>query len=321
VLTACDVLGIGECSLDEIARVEAAPALGGKARMRERRRLAGGQIASAVLGCARLGYRAALVSSVGADADAEIALAGLQEAGVDLSGVRRVASAATRSAWIWVEAGSGERTVLWQRDAALALGEDAIAREDVERARLVLVDATDLALSLRAASLARASGRPCVVDADAPADGVAALLALASHPVIPESLAVALFGGAVAAVRRLAEAGAALPIVTCGRGGAVAWIGGEALALPAFAISAVDATGAGDAFHAGVAHGVLAGLSPGEVVRVAHAVAACACLAHGAQAGLPNRAALAAFLASPPPPAPLHASGARAPAATPPRAR
>jgi sulfofructose kinase len=302
-----DVLGIGECSLDEVAHLAGALRPGGKARVRERRRLAGGQVASAVLGCARLGRTAALVASVGGDAEAELALAPLREAGVDLSRVRRVPGAATRSAWIWVEPASGERTVLWQRDERLALGPDAVPPGDIAQARLLLVDATDLALSQQAAERARAIGRPCVVDADSPQPGIERLLAAASHPVIPETLARLLFGDLEAAVRELARAGAKMPVVTRGRGGSVAWLDGEVVATPAFAVTAIDTTGAGDAFHAGIAHGLLEGLAGRTLMRTAHAVAACVCRAMGAQAGLPTRAELAAFLANPPPSAPLRA--------------
>jgi sulfofructose kinase len=295
-----DVLGIGECSLDEVALVDAAVKPGGKLRMRGRQRLAGGQIASALLGCARLGRSTALVSSVGDDAEAELALAPLRDAGVDLSRVRRVPGAATRSAWIWVDAASGERTVLWQRDERLILDSEEISGEDVARARLLLLDATDVALSQHAADLSRALGRPCVVDADAPEAGIERLLASASHPVIPETLAIALFGSAESATRELARAGAELPVVTRGRDGAVAWLEGEVATSPAFAIAAIDTTGAGDAFHAGIAHGLLGGLGGRDLLRMAHAVAACACRARGAQAGLPRPAELAAFLASAP---------------------
>jgi sugar/nucleoside kinase (ribokinase family) len=314
-----DVLGIGECSIDQIARVETAPPPGGKARILSRVRLPGGQIASALLACARLGRRAAFIGSVGSDPEAELALAPLREAGIDLTRVRIVAGAPTRSAWIWVEAGSGERTVLWERDPRLALGPEAVSGEDVALARALLVDATDLGASLRAAELARSLGRPCVVDADAPQPGLERLLALASHPVVAEPLARALFGDAERAVRELAAAGAAMPIVTRGRGGAVAWSDGAVAYVPAFAIDALDTTGAGDAFHAGVVHGVLDGLSGAPLLRVAHAVAACACSALGAQQGLPTREELAAFLADPPPCAPLRGSRAEAATLPPPR--
>lgn len=291
-----EVLGIGECSVDEVGRVDAAPASGGKARLHARKRLPGGQVATAILACARLGHRCALVSSVGADAEGGFALAPLAAAGVDLARVRRVPGVATRSAWIWVDERTGERTVLWQRDDGLALAADAVAREDVAAARVVLLDASDLALALRVADLAREHAIPCVLDADAPAPGIDALLAAVSHPVISEPLAVAVYGSAGAAIRLLAREGARLPVVTRGRAGALAWIDGRAVRSPAFPIDAVDTTGAGDAFHAGVAHGILTGLDAEATLRVAHAVAACACLAEGAQGGLPDRATLSAFL-------------------------
>jgi len=291
------VLGVGQCSLDEIALVDEAPAFGGKARMRERRQLPGGQIASALLGCARLGHRAALVSSTGDDAAADAALAPLRSAGIELASVRRIDAARTQSAWIWIDAARGERTVLWDRDERLALPEDAISRADVEGARVVLLDAGDLALALRVAALAREYGVPCVLDADTPARGIEKLLTTASHPVISESLARALYGTAEAAVCALARAGAALPVVTRGAAGAVAFHDGAVRPSAAFAIEPVDTTGAGDAFHAGVAHALLCGREGAELFRIAHAVAACACLALGAQAGLPTRAQLAAFLA------------------------
>lgn len=293
-----DVLGVGQCALDEIARVTAAPQPGGKARLHERAALPGGQIATATLACARLGHRAALVSSVGADAAGEAALAPLQQAGVDLSRVRRVAAARTQSAWIWVDA-QGERTVLWDRDERLSLPPDAVAARDVEHARVILLDAGDLPLAERVAALAHAARIPCVLDADTPAPGIDVLLARVFAPVISESLARELFGSAERAVRELARAGAALPVVTRGRAGAIAWLEGRVVESPAYAVTCVDTTGAGDAFHAGIAHALLSGLSGEPMLQVAHAIAACACLALGAQTGLPDAAQLRAFLAQP----------------------
>ncbi len=296
-----DVLGIGQCSLDEVALLDAAPAPGGKARVRASHRLPGGQIATALLGCARLGRSAAFASSVGEDEAAEAVLAPLRSAGVDLSRVRRVCGARTQRAWIWIEAASGERTVLWERDARLALPEDAVSATEVASARAVLLDAGDLELALRTAALARAAGIPCVLDADTPAPGIERLLVAVDYPAISESLAKALFGSAEAAVRSLARAGARIAVVTLGRRGALAASGAELLRSPAFAVAAVDTTGAGDAFHAGFVHGLLEGLALPELLEVSQALAACNCRALGAQGGLPTRAELTAFLASGPP--------------------
>jgi len=85
-----DLVGIGQCSIDHVCRVDGIPAVGGKAAMLGYELLPGGQIATALLAAARLGLRTAYVGSVGSDAIAEFVLAPLAAAGVDLAGVRRV---------------------------------------------------------------------------------------------------------------------------------------------------------------------------------------------------------------------------------------
>jgi sugar/nucleoside kinase (ribokinase family) len=303
----CDVLGVGQCSLDELLCVAAGPPPGGKARIHERHELPGGQIASALLGCVRLGLRASFVSSVGDDAAGAACLAPLRAAGVDLSAVRRVVGARSQRAVIWIDAQSGERTVLWERDAALALTPDALTPAVVAAARVLLLDAGDAALAEHAAGLARDAGIPCVLDADTPAPGVREVLGAVSHPVISQALAEVLYGSAERAVRGLAAEGAELAIVTLGRDGALAARGGETVHAPAFAIAPVDTTGAGDAFHAGVVLGLAQGLALPELLRTANAVAALNCRALGAQAGLPTRAELEAFLAAAAEPTPPRA--------------
>ncbi len=292
-----DVLAVGQTSFDQVALVDAAPPRGGKAIAREWLETSGGQIATAALACARLGLRCALVSSVGDDPAAERVLAPLAAAGIDVSRVRRVAGAPTQRALIWIERASGERTVLWRRDERLALPANAVAAADVHAARAVLLDAGDLPLALHVARLARAAGIPCILDADTPSEGIAELLGAVAYPVISQSLACALHGTPERAARALAAAGAEAAVVTLGREGAVVATASELFHSDAFGIEPRDTTGAGDAFHAGFVVGLLEGRPLRETVRFAHAVAACNCRALGAQAGLPTRAELEAFLA------------------------
>ena len=81
-----DVVGVGEISLDTVARVAHWPRVGDKAVVTTRSEHPGGQMATALLGCTRLGLRSALVGAVGDDAAAERALAGVVKAGIDVSG-------------------------------------------------------------------------------------------------------------------------------------------------------------------------------------------------------------------------------------------
>ncbi|MDO9108743.1 MAG: PfkB family carbohydrate kinase, partial [Coriobacteriia bacterium] len=74
--------------------------------------------------------------------------------------------------------------------------------------------------------------------------------------------------------RRLHDLGAKTVIVTAGEAGAF-WVQGSNEGhVPAFRVGVVNATGAGDAFSAGIAYSRLAGAPMGEAVRFASAIAA-----------------------------------------------
>lgn len=292
-----DVLGVGECSLDIWLRLDALPAPGGKAAASDWRELPGGQVATATLAAARLGLRTAYAGVVGDDAAAERVLAPLRVAGVELSRVRAVPGARTRTAVIAVERKSGERAVFGHRDPRLGAGRAALAALALDEARLLLLDGSDFAVALPLARQARARGVPVLLDLDAAAPEAEELLAFVDFPVVSQSFAERCYGSPVAALSRLAALGARLPVVTLGARGAVAWWEGEPLASPAFGVDVVDTTGAGDVFHGAFAWGLLEGLGVVPLLRVANGAAACACTGLGAQGALPDAKELRAFLA------------------------
>ena len=293
-----DLVGIGQCSIDHVCRVDGLPAVGGKAAMLGYELQPGGQVATALLAAARLGLKTAYVGSVGSDAIADFVLAPLAAAGVDLSGVRRVAGATTRLAVILVDRASGERTVLGHRDPRLCLTPADVPDARIERARCLLVDAEDPEASLAAAVVARRSGIPIVADVDAPGPGVEELLAAVDFPLVSRSFAetIARDGTIRGGLDRLVKRGARMAVATLGDLGCLARIGGREIAAPAFAIAPCDTTGAGDVFHAAFAWGLLEGLSGEPLLRSSNAAAAIACLGFGAQGNLPTRAELEAFL-------------------------
>jgi ribokinase len=95
---------------------------------------------------------------------------------------------------------------------------------------------------------------------------------------------------AAAAGRALRGRGVGTVIVTLGAEGSVACTARGEIRVPAFAVTAVDTTAAGDAFNGAVAAS-LAGRDPlPEALRFASAAAAIACTRRGAQPSLPARA-------------------------------
>ena len=298
---ATDVLGLGENSSDHVSLVEQWPVPGEKYEALEATTLPGGQVASALLACSRLGLRCAYLGAVGSDAAARVVLEPLGDAGIDLSGVQPVEGAATRSAQILVRASDGERSVLERRDPRLRLDTGRLDRRVIEQSSLLHLDVSDPAASTWAAAVAQAAGIPVVLDADRVVEGTEALLSHVDFPVVSEDFARA-WGGNDSAndgLSRLAEGKPRLAVVTRGARGALAWAAGERLESPALDVAVRDTTGAGDAFHAGLIWSLFQESGAVEALHTANAVAGLACTALGAQAGLPDEAALAAFLIRP----------------------
>lgn len=264
----------------------------------------GGQVATALLALARLGIRSAWAGALGDDAAGRAALAPLLAAGVDCRDARRVGGGLTRGALIRVDRASGEREVIPQRDPRVCLSPDQLVTGRIEAARALLVDAEDPAASLAAAGVAGAAGVPVVVDADRPAEGLAALLAHSDFSIVSRPLADFLGGGSARkGLLVLAAQARCAAVVTLGDEGAIAARHGsdEVIASPAFKVAARDTTGAGDAFHAGFILALIAGADLETTLRSANAVAALNCEALGAQGGLPDGERLAEFLGAHPP--------------------
>ena len=126
---AFDVVGLGLNSVDLIAVVAEYPASNSKQPLQRFARLPGGETATAMAVCARLGWRAAYVGSFGSDDLGALSRDSLTSEGVDISGSRTVAGATNQFAVVLVDARSGDRTVLWDRDAALSMLPADVPRE------------------------------------------------------------------------------------------------------------------------------------------------------------------------------------------------
>jgi sulfofructose kinase len=286
---------VGQNALDRVCRVDGPPAIGGKTVIREYAERPGGQVATAALAGARLGLRTAYAGTVGDDAAADRVLDPLRRAGIDVSGVKRVAGARTQLAIIWVDRGSGERSVLWYREPGLQLHPADLSRAAIESARALHLDAGDPEAAAWAAGVARAAGVAVFLDADTPDPEVLALLRQVDFPIVSREFAES-WGGGRSLPATLAELADGLLVVTLGAHGAIAHSGDGVIESPGFRVEAVDTTGAGDAFHGAFVWAVLDGWGAEAALRAANAAAAMNCRAEGAQGGLPTRAELEAFL-------------------------
>jgi sugar/nucleoside kinase (ribokinase family) len=248
--------------------------------------MGGGSAANTAAWLATTGSAVDLVAVVGRDSAGDERLAELTAAGVGCVHIRRSADAPTGS--IVVLAHGGDRSFLTDRGANLLLvpsDVDSVLSTSTRHLHLsgyVLLDASSQAAGRHALTAARGRGLTTSVDMASAEPlrrvgpstvlewvrGVDILLAN-----LEEARVLAGRSDPVAAARSL-NSYARTVVVKLGERGSVWSAGGAAVEAPAVpADSVVDATGAGDAFAAGLLSAWLNGSSPAQ------------CLAAGARLG------------------------------------
>lgn len=303
------IVVVGSSNTDMVVKAARIPApgetvLGGAFVM-----AAGGKGANQAVAAARLGAEVTLVARLGADPLGDEAIAGYQKDSILTDLIVRDPDRPTGVALILVDI-HGENSI------TVALGaNEALSPDDVERAadRIRAADAVVMQLEVplaaveQAAAIARAAGVPVILDpAPAPDGGLPeALLRNVTFLKPNESEAERLTGISVSdlasaerAARALQELGPRTVIITLGSQGAIVVDEAAVHHVPAYRVTAVDTTAAGDAFTGAFATAVGAGAALVEAVRRAAAAGALAATRMGAQPSLPTQAEWEAFIAN-----------------------
>jgi sulfofructose kinase len=286
----CDVVGIGLNAIDYLCTIPRFPVPGEKLWMTGFSRQGGGQVATALVALSRWGLKTMYVGNVGEDEHGVLSLSLLREEGIDVAFARTVPGAASQFAVILVQEDSGERTILWERDARIRIRPEDIPRDEIRRSRAVLLDGHDVPASVEAARVARAARVPVVLDAEKVQEGTEDLLFACDHIVAASSFVAQLLpdvepGAAVREIHRRFSPRTAT--VTLGPEGALGFDGRQTCRSRGIEVGAVDTTGAGDVFHAGFLFALLAGRTFPEILAFGNAAAALSCRKVGGRAGIP----------------------------------
>ena len=294
-----DVVGVGLNATDTLLLLPQFPAYGGKVPFDEEILSPGGQVASALATCARLGLRAKYIGTVGDDERGRVQMESLRETGINLDHVQVRKGCANQSAYILIDRTTGERTVLWRRPEALRLAPEEIAPEQITCARLLHIDGHDTPAVARAAEIARGAAIPVTVDVDTIYPGFEQVL-----PNVDYLLASAEFPGrwtgerdpfqALERIQR--EYGMRCAGMTLGAFGALARMEGRFFYSPGFVVNCVDTTGAGDVFHGAFCYAVIERLGMEETLDFSNAMAALNCTALGARGGIGTAAEARALM-------------------------
>ena len=301
-----DVLVIGGANFDYSITTEALPKPGETVVGKELLEAPGGKGANQAVASRRLGARVAFVARVGSDDRGREILARLGDEEVDTSRCHMDRSAQTGVALIVVGA-DGEKTIVTAPGANHRLTPDDIDHADplFVRAKVVLLQLeAGLSPALAAARRAKESKAKVVLDAAPPHAHAEQLVELCDVVRANSAEAQALVGIEVTSkdsARRAATAirdlGAGAAFVSAPDGDVLVYEDGEQW-YPRQPVDAVDATGAGDAFAAGIAVGLAEGRSLVEAGWIGCAAAALATTKLGAQDSLPRRADVDRFIAS-----------------------
>ena len=284
-----DVVGVGLNATDTLLILPSFPAYAGKLAYEDEILSPGGQVATALVTCARLGLRVKYIGTVGDDERGRIQIESLSRSGINLDSVQVRRGASNQSAYILIDRTTGERTVLWRRPEELRLAAGEIRPEEITCARLLHIDGHDTPAVARAAEIARRASIPVSVDIDTVYHGFERVL-----PYVDYLIASAEFPRAwtnesdpFTALERIQEEyGMRLAGMTLGAHGALARVGGRFIYSPGFVVDCVDTTGAGDVFHGAFCYAVLQQMPMLEALEFSNAMAALNCTALGARGGI-----------------------------------
>jgi sulfofructose kinase len=274
-LSSFDVVGVGLNATDTLILLPRFPAYGGKAPFEREVLSPGGQVASAMVTCAKLGMRAKYIGTLGDDQRGALQLASLRASGINLDDIE-----------ILVDQVTGERTVLWRRDDSLRIDPASLTPGKITCARLLHIDGHDTAAVARAAEIARQHQIPVTVDVDTIYPGFDRVLPNVDY-LIASSEFPARWTLERDPLRALAmiqdEYGMRVAAMTLGADGAVGRFDGEYVYSPGFVVECADTTGAGDVFHGAFCYAVSESMPLREALEFSNAMAALNCTALGAR--------------------------------------
>ena len=264
----------------------------------------GGKGSNQAVGCARLGAEIDFVASIGTDDFAQMALKLYREEGIDIRFLRQTRDLPTGVGFILVDE-QGHNCIALDPGAneSLSASDIAASKAAVKGSTVLL---TQLEIPVEAAETALALGR---------AEGAVTILNPAPVRPLPQSVLQSVdvltpnqteanvltgrnpdaAGDPEPIARDLIHAGVKQVVMTLGEKGALIVTASSAKHIPAPAMPAVDTTGAGDAFNAGLATALAFGENLESAVQFAVVTGALAVTREGVIPSLPTRKDVIAF--------------------------
>lgn len=302
-----EIVILGVFVADTAYRAERQPRMGETILGKSFKLGPGGKGSNQAVAAARAGGAVRMLTKLGRDTFAEMALATWRGAGV-VPDVMQIEGSYTGAAYIFIEEASGNNAIIVSPGAAGTISPadvegwaDAIGRASVFVTQLE----QPMPAAVRALEIARAGGARTILNPAPAATLEARTLALCDFVTPNESEAEGITGLPVTTLeeaRRAAQAlvakGVGAAVITLGDKGALYHDGQVSEHVPVVrAGPVVETTGAGDAFNGAFATALAEGMDPVAAVRFGCAAAGISVTRPGTAPAMPSRAEIDALLA------------------------
>lgn len=257
----------------------------------------GGKGSNQAVAAAMSGGDAHMITKLGRDPFADMALASWAKAGVTPQ-ITQHDDSYTGAAYIFIEEATGNNAIIVCPGVARSISPDYIdGKADLIGGADVFMTQLEQPMdaALRALEIARAGGATTILNPAPAADLPEGMLALCDYVTPNESETEALTGLPVTNLEEAREAaellmakGVGTVIITLGENGALYHSPTQSVHVPVFdAGPVVETTGAGDAFNGGFATALAAGKDPLEAVRFGCATASISVTRPGTAPSMP----------------------------------
>ncbi len=301
------VLTIGAVTTDRLMQVDRLAMPDEEVRVTAVESYDGGSAANVAVGVSRLGVRAAYLGCVGNDSEGDHHRRILESEGVDITRIRTSRTGARTSTVMGFVEPGGARQLYFHGGASDELSPEDLTADTFDGIDRVHLCTLGPEFAERLIDLGRSSGRKMLISFDPGCLGIAGerlhrvrAIAPAVDMLFVNALEFGLLYPHVAPadVGRLSSS--ELPArmaIKLGQRGAYLYNRDQGVTYhPAFAVAAVDSTGAGDAFAAGCLAGAAQAYGEARLGPFANAVAALVTQQFGCRTGLPTMTRVTSFL-------------------------
>jgi sugar/nucleoside kinase (ribokinase family) len=291
------IFGLGTVVVDHQVVMEELPAADTKGEVITDRYQVGGPVPTALTLLRRLGMQATFLGRWADDPFGEMIERDLRAHGVKFDPPPESIDARTGFAHVWVEHGTGRRSIAAYRGSH-PVDPDHVEAGSVGEHHALHLDGWSGEAAIIAATAMQERGGRVFLDLGSPKPRLDELLAHVDLLNCPARLIPRVFetDDLVEGARRFLAMGPKEVTVTSGEDGALYVSADCVIRQPAFPVEAVDTNGAGDVFAGAMIFASMRGWEPARRLRFASAASALKCRGLGNRDSLPDLQEIEAFL-------------------------